>query len=211
MPYVWVLRAVFGGEVVTEEEWLTCHDPIRMQSFLQIWTRGERKAWLSAVACSRSIWQSLSDERIKNAMEVAERYADGHASENEWRVAKGVAQCVMIDPATSSEEETASAADWAEKFGTVVMAVEGVIQCYFIRDIFGNPFRPVTLSPRWLSETVVALATGIYQERAFDRMPILADALEEVGCDHADILSHCRGEGPHVRGCWVVDLILGKQ
>ncbi len=80
-----------------------------------------------------------------------------------------------------------------------------------LRCIFGNPFRPITLDPRWQTETVVALATGIYAERAFDRMPILADALEEAGCDHADILSHCRGDGPHVRGCWVVDLVLGKQ
>lgn len=78
-------------------------------------------------------------------------------------------------------------------------------------DIFGNPFRPVTINPRWLTETVVALATGIYSERAFDRMPILADALEDAGCDHADILDHCRSNGPHVRGCWVVDLLLGKS
>lgn len=80
-----------------------------------------------------------------------------------------------------------------------------------VHDSFGNPFRPVTLDPHWQSETVVALAAGIYDERAFDRMPILADALEEAGCDHADVLAHCRGDGPHVRGCWVVDLVLGKS
>ena len=80
-----------------------------------------------------------------------------------------------------------------------------------LRDIFGNPFRPVVFDPRWQSETAVTLATGIYAERAFDRMPILADALEEAGCNNAAILTHCRGDGPHVRGCWVVDLILGKS
>jgi hypothetical protein len=69
----------------------------------------------------------------------------------------------------------------------------------------------ISLNPGWLSETVVALATGIDAERAFDRMPILADALEEAGCDNADVLDHCRGPGPHVRGCWVVDLLLGKK
>jgi hypothetical protein len=79
------------------------------------------------------------------------------------------------------------------------------------RDIFANPFRPVTLAPSWQTETVVALATGIDADRAFDRMPVLADALEDAGCDYADVLSHCRGEGPHVRGCWVVDLMLGKE
>ena len=85
------------------------------------------------------------------------------------------------------------------------------LEARILRDLIGNPFRSVALDPRWQSETVLALATGIYAERAFDRMPILADALEEAGCDNADILTHCRGNGPHVRGCWVVDLILGKQ
>ena len=78
-------------------------------------------------------------------------------------------------------------------------------------DIFGNPFRPVTADPRWLTSTAVALARAIYDERAFDRLPILADALEEAGCDNADVLAHCRGDGPHVRGCWAVDLVLGKE
>lgn len=82
--------------------------------------------------------------------------------------------------------------------------------CEQFRDVAGNPFRPVTFDPHWRSETAVSLASGIYTERAFDRMPILADALEEAGCDHADVLSHCRGDGPHTRGCWVVDLLLGK-
>ena len=55
------------------------------------------------------------------------------------------------------------------------------------------------------------LAQAIYEERRFGDLPVLADALEEAGCTDADILSHCRGPGPHVRGCWVVDLLLGKQ
>jgi hypothetical protein len=87
----------------------------------------------------------------------------------------------------------------------------GIAHAEFFRDIFNNPFRPVTAGPSWPSETVVALATGIYAERAFDRMPILADALEEAGCDDVDVLTHCRGPGPHVRGCWVVDRVLGKE
>lgn len=95
--------------------------------------------------------------------------------------------------------------------GRDIAVAEGAAQVCLLRDIFGNPFRPVTLDPRWQSETVVALASGIYAERAFDRMLILADALEDAGCDNADILAHCRGDGPHVRGCWVVDLILGKS
>ena len=89
---------------------------------------------------------------------------------------------------------------------------EKAIQAALLRDIVGNPFRPVTFDPRWRSETVVALATGIYEHRAFDRMPVLADALEEAGCDHLDVLAHCRDpHQPHARGCWVVDLVLNKS
>jgi hypothetical protein len=84
------------------------------------------------------------------------------------------------------------------------------IQCGFLRCLC-NPFRPATLDPAWLTSTVVALARGIYEDRAFDRMPILADALQDAGCDNEDVLSHCRAEKwEHVRGCWVVDLVLGK-
>jgi len=80
-----------------------------------------------------------------------------------------------------------------------------------VREIFGNPLRPAVVDPSWQTSTVVALAQAIYHERAYDRMPILSDALEDAGCTNADILSHCRGPGPHVRGCWVVDLLLGKE
>jgi hypothetical protein len=81
----------------------------------------------------------------------------------------------------------------------------------YILCIFGNPFRPVAVDPAWLTSTVVQLAQGIYDDRAFDRLPILADALQDAGCDNDDVLNHCRGDGPHARGCWVVDLVLGKS
>jgi len=80
-----------------------------------------------------------------------------------------------------------------------------------LRCLFGNPFRPATLEPAWQTATVHGLAQAIYEERGFDRLPILADALEEAGCTNADILAHCRGSGSHARGCWVVDLLLGKE
>ena len=88
---------------------------------------------------------------------------------------------------------------------------ERVAQRGLLLDIFGNPFsRCVAVDPTWLTSDVVALATDIYAEKAFDRMPILADALQDAGCANDDTLDHCRGPGPHVRGCWVVDLVLGK-
>ncbi|MCE9566168.1 MAG: DUF6331 family protein [Planctomycetes bacterium] len=68
-----------------------------------------------------------------------------------------------------------------------------------------------TLEPQWLTSTVTQLTQGIYDDRAFDRLPILADALQDAGCDNADVLNHCRENGPHARGCWVVDMVLGKQ
>jgi hypothetical protein len=81
---------------------------------------------------------------------------------------------------------------------------EGLFRC-----IFGNPFRPVVFDPAWRTSDVVALARGIYDDREFDRMPILADALQDAGCNNDDILNHCRDTNtPHARGCWVVDAVL---
>jgi hypothetical protein len=87
-------------------------------------------------------------------------------------------------------------------------------QCQLLRDIVGNPFRPAVVAPAWLAwggGTAPKLARAVYDEHAFDRLPVLADALEEAGCTDADLLAHLRGPSPHVRGCWVVDLILGKE
>ena len=80
-----------------------------------------------------------------------------------------------------------------------------------MREILGNPFRPIEFDPSWRTTAVVNLADAIYIDRAFDRLPILADALQDAGCEHEDILAHCRGPGPHVRGCWVIDFVLGKS
>lgn len=90
---------------------------------------------------------------------------------------------------------------------------KGAMQSRLLRDIFGrpHPFPQVGMNRGWLTADMVALASSIYEDRAFDRMPILADALEDGGCDSAEVLTHCRGSGPHVRGCWVVDLILSKD
>ncbi|HEX4611111.1 MAG TPA: hypothetical protein VH092_23170 [Urbifossiella sp.] len=74
-----------------------------------------------------------------------------------------------------------------------------------------NPLRPVAFEPSWRTEMAVGLAAGMCESRDFAPMPVLADALEDAGCDQLDILAHCRGPGPHVRGCWVVDLVLGKS
>jgi len=81
-----------------------------------------------------------------------------------------------------------------------------------MRDIFGNPFRPVAFDPAWRTDTAVAVARQMYESREFGAMPILADALQDAGCEDEHILSHCRDtSAPHVRGCWVCDLVLNKS
>jgi hypothetical protein len=106
----------------------------------------------------------------------------------------------------------ATVAAWASKRPDDLEAMYRA-EAAFLRCILGNPFRPVTLDPAWLAwndGTIQKLAQAIYDDRAFDRLPVLADALEEAGCDNAEILNHCRQLGEHVRGCWLVDLLLGK-
>lgn len=85
------------------------------------------------------------------------------------------------------------------------------VRAALLIEIFGNPFRPVTCEPSWKEGKVAQLAEAIYTERAFERMPILADALEESGCTNEEVLVHCRDGGEHVRGCWAVDLITGRK
>ena len=85
------------------------------------------------------------------------------------------------------------------------------VQCRILREIFGNPFRPVTFSSDWRTDTAVSLARQMHESREFSAMPILADALQDAGCDRDDVLNHCRDTAQvHVRGCWVCDLVLGK-
>jgi hypothetical protein len=91
-----------------------------------------------------------------------------------------------------------------------VRADEAIAHCRILREILGDPFHPATIDPTWLTSTVVRLADVIYEERAFDLMPYLDDALEQVGCTSAEILGRRRSGAEHIRGCWALDLILGK-
>jgi hypothetical protein len=212
---------------VTEEQWLRAGDLQSMTTYLRRDCHA-RKLRLFACACCRTAWDLLTDRRARWAVEVAERLSDGEEDDEGRRMARYGAQIARGEAPNSravraairaAYEATNPDAGIAASYSCGYLAPGGgegedvqqnIYRC-LLRDIFGNPFRPVTLDPRWQTETVVALATGIYAERAFDRMPILADALEEAGCDNRDVLDHCRGNGPHVRGCWVVDLLLGKE
>jgi len=85
------------------------------------------------------------------------------------------------------------------------------LQATIFRDIVGNPLDRVAFDPRWRTEDTLGLARGIYMDRAFIRLPLLADALMDAGCADDRLVGHCRSTGPHTRGCWVVDLVLGKE
>lgn len=225
---------------MTESEWLACEDPEEMLEFLRGKT-SERKVRLFAVACCRRIWQLLIDERSKKAVLVVERDADQarpeavaevfHELQCAFRVCEydsdrhadaAWAACQLAEPSEDRLEKAvrvallaAGAAGYPDDTSYSTdrdrIEVEYKHQCHLLRDIFGNPFRPVVIDPAWLSPNVVALARTIYEERAFDRKPELAEGLDAAGCHDAEILGHCRQPGPHVRGCWLVDLILGKS
>jgi hypothetical protein len=117
---------------------------------------------------------------------------------------------LMIPGSTSAVRcafAAASRPDWDAGYIT-----EERKQVILARDIFGNPFRPLTFDPDWRTSTAVAVAKQMYDSRDFSAMPILADALQDAGCENDDVLTHCRdANGVHVRGCWVVDLALGKS
>jgi hypothetical protein len=141
--------------------------------------------------------------RLREAQSHALSAAVTCLLDREYRLA-GVASGYCLAASTASHKGTRSEEDMRDWMK---------VDCNLIRDLLGNPFRPVKVKKAWLTwnaRTIPAIAQAIYDDRTFDRLPILADALEEAGCDNADMLSHLRGPGPHVRGCWAVDLILGK-
>lgn len=114
-----------------------------------------------------------------------------------------------IDWGGGPEYETAGMYLCHEAFDGLVRS-----QCHLIRELFGNPFRASPLDPSWLAWAdglVPKLARSIYFDRAFDRMPILGDALEDSGCTNQTMIDHCHQPGLHARGCWLVDLLLGQS
>ncbi len=205
---------------MTEAEWLALDDP--EFALRAIGDRSSVRKWrLLACACARFNWDSLADPRSRSAIEVSERFADGNGTAEELSIARKAAfdAAEAIQESGNETQYQASASLlWAVSPDPVrnQYAVIRHVRAYpehgtqLVFDVIGNPFRTVILDPVWRTEAVVALAAGIYSDRAFDRMPVLADALEDAGCDLTDILAHCRGSGPHVRGCWVVDLLLSK-
>ncbi len=181
----------------------------------------KRKHRLLACLCCRALWDQLEDERSRRAVEVAERFADGLESQE-------TLQSIRVEAFFASRAVKTEAAR-AAYFATIddaERAAENATHCVCVyyhlgdqvaqwrQDLFGNPSRSLAVDPAWASwndGTIPRIARTICDEGRFEDLPILADALEDAGCTDQTILGHCRGPGPHFRGCWLVDLLLEKD
>lgn len=191
-----------------------------------------RKLQLFKCACLRRVWHAIRDHRSRRCVEAVERIDDGERIDEEIVAAYEAYQAAESGTLNQDIDEDVvgelpmSIGPFAAQCVAVASAgvaiggqhEESRAQVRLLRCVFGNPFRPPGFDPSWLSIPVVGLAKAAYHERELPsgildvaRLGVLADALEEVGCNNADILAHLRGPGPHVRGCWALDLILGKS
>jgi hypothetical protein len=217
------LKATMATKM-TWDTWERCDNVHRMLTFLgNVQPHpSDRKLRLFAAACCRRLWNSLSESH-RQAVEVIEKYADGGADdvvrEATWQAVAGAWTLTANDAERCARNAVGSglrvhamlaadsAAAQAAGFRGGVSLAETNSQCGLLRDIFRNPFEPaIDIEPNL---AVRRLAAGIYHERAFDGLPILADAVEEAGVSNPAILAHLRLRGAHVRGCWALDLALG--
>jgi hypothetical protein len=222
---------------MTEAEWQSCADPQPMHVAVG-GKVSARKLRLFAVASCRQLGPLLTDPRITTALDVAERYADGAATLADLETAaRGAAKAqraqrrkallfgyaavmdacapagLSLGAAEKSAWAAAAAADPRTTYGERLRRIRPDLYATLaalLRDVVGNPFRPVSVDQAWLTSAVVSLAQNIYDDRAFERLPTLADALGEAGCTNAEVLGHCRQPGTHARGCWVVDGLLER-
>lgn len=216
---------------VTADEWDRCPRSDWMLLPLHEWLLAnpalarpfDRKLRLYAAACCRRCWNLFERDLFQRAVEAAERLADGRADGLELAAIHDAIMAIPTPNAQSHCIENMTlklisvggmqcAAAAAMDLGVAIgwdhfePVVQG--QAQLLRCVVGNPFRSVAFDPLWRSSAVVEIADSLYADRAFERMPMLADALEDAGCAHTGVLQHCRDGGPHVRGCWVIDKLL---
>jgi hypothetical protein len=237
------------AQIKSERSWLSNTTPQALLAVLH-GKRMPRLRRLFAAACCRGVLDAIIDQECRLAIEVAERYADGLASREDLDEAYRAAQEIAQNRFTLSQRalRAARTATWdvwrlayaaqlscaptqpdrasalilerAPHLGHEYEKQTRKAHCDLIRDIFGNPFRVVEISPsllQWDQATIPKLAQAAYDRRALPsgtldaaHLGILADALEEAGCTDDTILSHCRAGGEHVRGCWLIDLLRGR-
>src|SRR5262245_50621370 len=212
---------------MSEEEWLnSSHTGLLLRTVREFVS--DRKYRLFVCACTRPVLPTSAHPDLHRGVEIAEQMADGIAShaDIEWAreifcslhfaanyLARGfvgedmfLASFVReaVRPKAYQTRVVALLSDYEADKG--IQNGCGLSQ---LRDIFGNPFQPVDFAP-WRTDTAIQLARQMYEAREFSAMPILADALQDAGCDNEEVLNHCRDtEQVHVRGCWVVDGVLG--
>jgi hypothetical protein len=216
---------------MTESEWLACAEPVAMGN----WARKRlsvRQLRLYAVASCRRAWHLLPDERCRAAVLAAEAWADRRVDRGTLRTACEAADaCFREFPLLGEERRQKRQLAWAARLAASRTRVELMRSAYFVvealapdnlrpvhdlvqadllREVAGPLFAPPADMRRWQTRDIVALAESIYEERAFGQMSVLADALEDAGCSDA-ILAHCRSGKPHVRGCWLIDLLRAKR
>jgi hypothetical protein len=226
---------------MTEQEWLACTEPAPMLEFLRPRSNARKARLFGCGFLRLIWSQLDGKEGSRQAVAVSERFADGEATRNELRQASRIAEATAeawSDPALEEPVwqavDTTSDNAWAffervhyettEAFPEPDIAsprtlklvkerraARHALYVHLLRDLFGNPFRPAALEPAWRTPMTLAIGQSIYDERRFQDLPVLADALEEAGCNNPDILAHCRGPGPHVRGCWLIDLLTGRE
>jgi hypothetical protein len=221
---------------MTESEWLMSTSPETMLAFVEP-DASERKLLLFGCACWRRLWHLLPEGPARQPVELAEAFADGLLDREEWqsaherwqesalglafgftlggRISEALEQMGLSAALGSSHAHLASRAarSAAEWVGEWAVSSEARTQCHLLRDILGNPFRPFTVEPAWRhwnNNCAQRLAQEIYDSKRFEDLPILGDVLEDAGCTEPALLSHAREGGEHVRGCYVVDLVLGK-
>jgi hypothetical protein len=202
-----------GGSPATptwgEAFWETASDVDLLLPHLRDRLSG-RKWRLFACACLRRLPLLMEQVPGLRAVEAMERYADGLCPRRDMKKARKAARIpwlVTYEPADEAEQS-------AGAFRRATLPHQHPWLCELLRDLAGNPFRPVTARASWLHRNdgaVAHLARVIYDERRFEDLAVLADALEDAGCAHAELLAHCRSGGEHVRGCWALDLLLGKS
>jgi hypothetical protein len=186
---------------MTEQEWGRSADPKAMLGLVRA-NVSDRKLWLFACACLRRV-ESSGEPGVRAAVAMLERCAEGQETAAEMSASNG--RVVALAAAVHVTDYALEFCDDQQQ------EAEPQAQADLLREIVGNPLRPVTFDPLWRTSDVLLLATSIYDSQDFGPMPILADALQEAGCTSEELLSHLRTGGPHVKGCWALDLVLGKQ
>jgi hypothetical protein len=196
-----------------EAVWSPGPDTLRRWQELPRNSSGRKLRLLACAVCRQHFRKhGIKEARLMRALATAERLADGRSTTWEVGYAWGELQEFKESLVGNEKVEEAAIARMVQRTleedpGPAADSWE------VVEELFGNPFRPVAANPAWLSwegGAVRALAQAIYEERRFEDLPMLGDALEAAGCLDPDLLDHCRRPGWHSRGCWVVDAILER-